>query len=361
MVGSANEVASPKSATPAYKYSCLKCKVLFSDRDALSAHYKSNWHKHNMVEISRGCKTIDEAQYNEVLSKYLALEKAKSDLASLHFECTVCSKVFHSEGTFKSHLLSNKHKERVLELKDTDAEAQTTKVIQYVDSDNFSQLSDDGDSQVDDWEDMSDEETDNEQVRQEMLLKCFMCCYRSSTPEENIQHLDLQHGFRIQYREYLLDEEEVIAYIGSKVLGQNTCLWCGRRFKSLPSCQRHMGSQGHAKLTPSKHLSFYQPELAEIYEKLSDDQFSGNLSVTVGEGKTMWHRDLKTYFRQGLQTAVVPRTKRTVRQLAITDAESSERCVRNTKHDRRRADSRVKLAGKANKFQTHFRAQVSNA
>ena len=31
---------------------------------------------------------------------------------------------------------------------DTDAEAQTTKVIQYVDSDNFSQLSDDGDSQV---------------------------------------------------------------------------------------------------------------------------------------------------------------------------------------------------------------------
>merc|ERR1719154_812433 len=83
MVGSANEVASPKSATPAYKYSCLKCKVLFSDRDALSAHYKSNWHKHNMVEISRGCKTIDEAQYNEVLSKYLALEKAKSDLASL--------------------------------------------------------------------------------------------------------------------------------------------------------------------------------------------------------------------------------------------------------------------------------------
>merc|ERR1719154_866908 len=52
MVGSANEVASPKSATPAYKYSCLKCKVLFSDRDALSAHYKSNWHKHNMVELS---------------------------------------------------------------------------------------------------------------------------------------------------------------------------------------------------------------------------------------------------------------------------------------------------------------------
>jgi len=86
---------------------CIKCKVVFKDRDELKAHSSSGWHKYNINKIIQGLAPLTEDQFNEVVKKSVFIQSGSK--AIMKYECKPCKLKFLSEGSRLSHIRSKKH------------------------------------------------------------------------------------------------------------------------------------------------------------------------------------------------------------------------------------------------------------
>ncbi|CAN0486274.1 unnamed protein product, partial [Ectocarpus sp. 8 AP-2014] len=76
--------------------------------DAHKTHYKLDWHRYNLRRKVAGLAPVDQGDFDRRLAAALGSDAPKADFQA---RCLECRKSFRSEGLYKQHLQSKKHKE----------------------------------------------------------------------------------------------------------------------------------------------------------------------------------------------------------------------------------------------------------
>uniref|UniRef100_A0A8C5QEP5 Cytoplasmic 60S subunit biogenesis factor ZNF622 n=1 Tax=Leptobrachium leishanense TaxID=445787 RepID=A0A8C5QEP5_9ANUR len=103
-------------------YTCITCRVAFSDPDIQRAHYKTDWHRYNLKRKVAEMPPVTAENFQErVLAQRAVVEEQGKETATY---CTVCSKRFSTFNAYENHLKSKKH----LDLEKKATQAVTKKV-----------------------------------------------------------------------------------------------------------------------------------------------------------------------------------------------------------------------------------------
>ncbi|XP_037132822.1 zinc finger protein 622 [Syngnathus acus] len=90
-------------------YTCISCRVAFSDGEMQRAHYKSDWHRYNLKRKVADMPPVSADNFQErVLLQRAAAERQLSDTAEA---CPVCNKKFSTTNAFDNHLRSQRHRQ----------------------------------------------------------------------------------------------------------------------------------------------------------------------------------------------------------------------------------------------------------
>lgn len=92
-------------------YTCISCRVAFTDGEVQRAHYKTDWHRYNLKRKVADMPPVTAENFQErVLAQRAAAEQQLSDAASTE-GCSVCNKRFSSSNAYQNHLQSHKHQQ----------------------------------------------------------------------------------------------------------------------------------------------------------------------------------------------------------------------------------------------------------
>nr|XP_033791129.1 zinc finger protein 622 isoform X1 [Geotrypetes seraphini] len=103
-------------------YTCITCRVVFTDADVQRAHYKTDWHRYNLKRKVADMPPVTAENFQErVLAQRAVVEEKVQETAMY---CTACSKRFSTFNAYENHLKSKRH----VELERRAAEAVSRKV-----------------------------------------------------------------------------------------------------------------------------------------------------------------------------------------------------------------------------------------
>nr|XP_019965966.1 PREDICTED: zinc finger protein 622 [Paralichthys olivaceus]XP_019965967.1 PREDICTED: zinc finger protein 622 [Paralichthys olivaceus] len=92
-------------------YTCISCRVAFSDGEVQRTHYKTDWHRYNLKRKVADMPPVTAENFQErVLAQRAAAEQHLND-SSVTEGCAVCSKKFASANAYQNHLQSHKHQQ----------------------------------------------------------------------------------------------------------------------------------------------------------------------------------------------------------------------------------------------------------
>ncbi|XP_034559053.1 zinc finger protein 622 isoform X2 [Notolabrus celidotus] len=92
-------------------YTCISCRVAFTDGEVQRAHYKTDWHRYNLKRKVADMPPVTADNFQErVLAQRAATEQHLSDAAATE-GCVVCNKKFSSANAYQNHLQSHKHQQ----------------------------------------------------------------------------------------------------------------------------------------------------------------------------------------------------------------------------------------------------------
>lgn len=133
---------------------------------------------------------------------------------------------------------------------------------------------------VEDGEPLSKTPTNSTQVasstddmREVILNQCLFCNYICQDVPANIAHMSKQHGMYIPEKEYLVDQEGLLAYLHEKIHDDNQCLYCGQLKYTASGIQTHMRDRGHCMIAYSTEDDML--EIGQFYDfrsTYSDDE-----------------------------------------------------------------------------------------
>jgi len=359
--------ATPRLSLPNRSaYSCAKCAIALPDRQSLKAHCASLWHNHNLSLACRGVAPLSKEIYEMYRAQHSQMEKERSEGAELRYECTTCAKVFGSKGTYDTHVLSAKHREAV---KSTEANEGGPHVFRHNEERNDDH--NDTDDDEDQWEEYfsSDEEDEEVQAR---IVTCFMCEDEAQDMEDNLRHLEDEHGFYVPFRDDLLNVEQLVIFLNRKVCVYNECLSCERKFRHATAVRRHMEHKGHITMRSPA----YQPFYANTHFDDSHAELEGALTARLASGSMLYHRSLRPFFSQRLAPKEEPADDQdsdieeleyeedeTAVAAASTAAALPLRKLNKARHRMQGSQQKQRLgvAVRANRMQHHFREQVTRA
>lgn len=90
-------------------YTCITCRVAFSDADVQRAHYKTDWHRYNLKRKVADMAPVTAEGFQERVRAQRAVAEQESKGTATY--CTVCSKKFASFNAYENHLKSRRHVE----------------------------------------------------------------------------------------------------------------------------------------------------------------------------------------------------------------------------------------------------------
>lgn len=92
-------------------YTCISCRVAFTDGELQRAHYKTDWHRYNLKRKVAEMPPVTAENFQErVMAQRAAAEQQLSDAAATE-GCAVCNKRFSSVNAHQNHLQSHKHQQ----------------------------------------------------------------------------------------------------------------------------------------------------------------------------------------------------------------------------------------------------------
>lgn len=92
-------------------YTCISCRVAFTDGDLQRAHYKTDWHRYNLKRKVADMPPVTAENFQErVLAQRAAAEQQLSDAEATE-GCALCNKRFSSVNAHQNHLQSHKHQQ----------------------------------------------------------------------------------------------------------------------------------------------------------------------------------------------------------------------------------------------------------
>ncbi|XP_076150561.1 cytoplasmic 60S subunit biogenesis factor ZNF622 [Alosa pseudoharengus] len=92
-------------------YTCISCRVAFTDGDVQRAHYKTDWHRYNLKRKVADMPPVTAENFQErVMAQRAAAEQQQHQLDHGSGQmCATCNKHFNSANAYTNHLQSNKH------------------------------------------------------------------------------------------------------------------------------------------------------------------------------------------------------------------------------------------------------------
>ncbi|KAL2096985.1 hypothetical protein ACEWY4_006192 [Coilia grayii] len=94
-------------------YTCISCRVVFTDGEVQRAHYKTDWHRYNLKRKVADMPPVTAENFQErVLAQREAAEQQQQQLDHGSGQmCATCNKHFSSANAYTNHLQSNKHQQ----------------------------------------------------------------------------------------------------------------------------------------------------------------------------------------------------------------------------------------------------------
>ena len=289
------------------KFTCSACMVAFDGFDGHRAHYQTDWHRVNLTRRVDGLPPITEAFY---MSKVQPVAEAGVESK---MERLQTSDACQTEEQFERMMQERLERDRL------------------------------------------------------SLSDCLFCAQKSTTLEDNLEHMRKQHGFYIPDRAYLQDERGLLEYLLGKV-AVGYCLYCPRLFNNLQDVRRHMLDTSHAKIRFDADGS---AELADFYDWQDLDSSEGEDAqevyisedgselITSDGTRRIGNREYWRYYKQHLREpgAYAPVGIRSNQQLVSRKMSPEEiKDQRSSIRDRMSQD--LAIGEKANKLQPHFRLQI---
>ena len=220
------------------KFTCLGCRVKFESVELQRSHFKSDWHTYN-------------------------LKRKVCQLEPINLE------------SFDAIQATNIEQQRLLNKRRSKRKAE---IPIKVPSSSEDECDDDDD---DDWEQIdndSDAEYNDEEIEEMLARKirsdtCLFCDKKSNGIKNNVDHMNLWHGFFIPEEQYLIDLEGLLDYLGLKIGAGATCIWCNKQFTSVQGVRLHMQSKNHCKIL------YDQSKAVEEFKEYYD--YSGQVTLPM--------------------------------------------------------------------------------
>ncbi|XP_039310055.1 zinc finger protein 622 isoform X2 [Solenopsis invicta] len=366
-------------------FTCLTCKVKFTDLTVFRDHYRSEWHRYNMHVTVNGLPsiTLEDFQKKEAIYRQNTANQTKEK----HI-CKVCRKKFNTQKQYENHLVSKTHKNK-LEQKNKNVFVESP----FYKSTNIKTMSNENQEEIEtdsDVESLDSDEWLEDSKYHIYENNCLFCDRRGTSITCIMRHMTKKHSFFVPDFEYCVDLAGLLEYLEQKIFTEFKCIWCnesGRKMRSANAVKMHMIDKGHCKMlfeeeTMLEYSSFYDysssypvvensdvidEELPEPPEILDD----GSYTMTLPSGKSIVHRDLALYYKQNLpaERKVTIKDfnywlkKRLFKQISFgtenKKLEANRIAVRDTRNFQRiQAKYSTQLQIKQNKLQKHFRRQT---
>ena len=333
---------------------CLSCRVTFSTNEHQKEHYKSEWHRYNLM---RKVVELEPVTFEFFLKVQKSREaEANQQTEQLVYTCTVCRKHFNSNAVLQQHFQSKKHRAEVdcraghAIVSEEDADKLTTESQESESTNNSGNeqhtlvkakpvqkasssaaVNESEHETEEEWENVDDEES----IKID-LNECLFCPIISSSLDESLKHMCIEHSFFVNDLEYCIDLEGLIEYLAEKIKVSLRCIFCPddrRGYSTLESAQQHMISKGHCKMKTElgdilEWAPFY--DYSETYpdkggDQDKDDEFEINEALQQSDwelvlpsGAVIGHRSLQRFYRQKYNPKWMERAER-AKQMSVED------------------------------------------
>ncbi|CAL1269024.1 unnamed protein product [Larinioides sclopetarius] len=395
---------------------CLSCKVVFSVPELHQEHYKSDWHRYNLKRRLAELPSITKEEFDK---RAESSKEIQGNDARLSWRCEMCNKHFSTENAKNNHLKSKKHLDSLSEFS---KDKKTSREVARSDDKKMDKAdaSDDkktykadaiaNDMDVDDddgeWESCDDSDDDENVITEGTLTvetnDCLFCNHQSQSTEDNVTHMKEAHSFFIPEKEKLVHLDKFIGFLAVKI-HFGICLWCngrGKQFKTVESLKKHMIDKGHCKIlfegkAKIAYKRFYQDgeidveEFEEVEEFDETDEYDemeeyegsdeeeesiekllkdADYEVKLPSGAVLGHRSLAVYYKQNLKPVnsdTQQKVKKVLQQYKSlgytgTSGPLALKVARDISYAQNMKQRyNLKLSMKMNKFQPHFRPQVT--
>lgn len=387
-------------------FTCIACRLAFSDAEVQRLHYKTDWHRYNLKRKIADLAPVTMENFNERVLQQRAQVDAEDAPPPSQY-CDSCRKKFSSDGAYQSHLQSARHRQNASAAAGS---ASPIKTKPHASADERSpsagqdqrgvaakqeELATMAAGKSADVVEMEEGSTDNSDGADDEyegdalgIEECLFCSHVSASTEDNLMHMSNQHGFFVPDAEYLVDAEGLLSHLGEKVGVGKMCLWCndkGHTFYATKAVQQHMIDKGHCKMLFEGDAVYEFSDFYDYRSSYPDDGIAdenGDLPVVptdlevqeddyrlaLPSGATVGHRSLMRFYRQNLVSRFHPNGQRQImnkvlsgyRALGWTGAvgEATEQRVRDIAFVQRLKSKHMLSVGiKGNKLQRHYRRQ----
>ncbi|RDB25033.1 hypothetical protein Hypma_008108 [Hypsizygus marmoreus] len=275
-------------------FTCLSCSIAFLSAEEQRVHYRSDYHRYNMKRRVASLPPVSASVFDQKVLERRA--ETAVMVSAKDSTCTVCNKVYTTEGAYRSHVNSKKHKENELKActnPKPSVETQPSSVDDTVPSHEPESIPEvvtaasrpeDVTDRVPSFEtkviaSAIDEDASDDEINQTIDEKiaaararlssshCLFCPQESASLEANLTHMSQVHSFFIPDADYLIEIAGLVSYLGEKIAVGNVCIFCndkGREFRSLEAVRKHMVDKSHCKI--AYETSDDRLEVSDFYD-----------------------------------------------------------------------------------------------
>lgn len=219
---------------------CNTCHLFFQTRQLLSAHYRSELHRTNLILVANHQPPLTQEQFDQKKQEEDELKRASEE---------------------KQHKHEHAHAHDLFE----------------------------------------EEEEDPENLKNLCACKeneCLFCGKLFDNAELALEHMS-SHSFRIPYPDKIKDKQKLMNYLAEKVGIGNCCVYCHRFFRSLNAVRDHMIGKCHCAITFDEEIEeFYEPETGIIQCNYYIDE---NDEMHLPNGKIIGHKKYQRYYKQNIR------------------------------------------------------------
>ncbi|XP_068197355.1 cytoplasmic 60S subunit biogenesis factor ZNF622 [Antennarius striatus] len=91
-------------------YTCISCRVAFSDGDLQRRHYRSDWHRYNLKRKVAAMPPVSAHDFQERVGAQRAAAE-QLDRGGQREACALCNKTFSSANAHRDHAHSHRHQQ----------------------------------------------------------------------------------------------------------------------------------------------------------------------------------------------------------------------------------------------------------
>jgi pre-60S factor REI1 len=295
---------------------------MFTSPEVVKEHYKSDWHIFNSKRRANNLAPLSLSDFRKV-SPSIKLRSAapnprpQASASEVKAGATseVDLRVRKARSTQSVEETSSEFKELAEKLGVHPARVDNVVQLALESRVEEKSESDDDDSVEDTSAESAEESEGAEEAENPPVITPLMSIFDEKifdTTEECLQYMELTYGFFVPDREYLVDLDGLLTYLGEKVRIGGLCIYCQKQLRPGRPCQNHMISKSHCKIAYEEEIDldefedFYDFSSSYGDEEVGEDgelvqrtlEISHLGELILLDGRTVGTRHLRHYYKQ---------------------------------------------------------------